>query len=235
MNLSTKKNNQKKKSMTSTEVLKHNETNLLAEIQSQENKRRKIETQCISLNKENETVIQEKQQLMARLCSVKHDAKEQEQELLQCGMQQETIWLEALEAFNNGVQHAAKEQHRTMLLPEKIVAESLTSITIEAFDKVHAKKKGPKQCAAIAIDAVWNLFSGKCQSHLQQWITKVIRQEVIWQENPYRQAKEKLLVEHGKLGTSLGSVSKQHASTGILCSCGSQVAHARFPCHQRLS
>jgi chromosome segregation ATPase len=107
--------------MTSTEVLKRNEKNLLAKIQSQDTKRRKIETQCISLNKENETLIQEKEQLMARLCSVKHDAKEQEQELLQCQMQQETIRLEALEAFNNGVQHAAKEQHQTILLPKKLM------------------------------------------------------------------------------------------------------------------
>jgi hypothetical protein len=122
MNLSTKKKNQKKKSMTSTEVLKRNEKNLLAEIQSQETKRHKIETQwCISLNKENETLIQEKQQLMARLCSVKHDAKEQEQELLQCRIQQETIRLEVLEAFNNGVQYTPKEHHQTILLPEKLM------------------------------------------------------------------------------------------------------------------
>jgi hypothetical protein len=41
----------------STEVSKCNEKNLLDEIQSRETKRRKIETQCISLNKEKETLI----------------------------------------------------------------------------------------------------------------------------------------------------------------------------------
>lgn len=165
----------------------HDISSLTTELANQKKKLQQTERSHHSLEQANKNLKKDNQDLVKCLQEAKANVKEKQQEILSLRHEhKERIEAKAKQEFQRGVRQGIENATKnTIALPnDRLDQSTLAKLITEAFLKVDGTKP-PHECAAIAANAVWNMYDGQAKAYLAEWSTEIIRQK-----NPYRQAEE---------------------------------------------
>jgi transposase-like protein len=159
----------------------HDISSLATELATLKKKLQQTERSHHSLEQANKNVKKDNQDLVKCLQEVKANVKQDEISSLR-HEHKERIQAKAKLEFQRGVRQGIENATKnTIALPnDRLDQSTLAKWITEAFLKVDGTKP-PHECAAIAANAVWNMYDGQAKAYLAEWSTEM---------NPYRQAKE---------------------------------------------